>query len=70
VGLRSRPDHPEAHEGDPVTPEQITGLSALLLEARDFIRETDPGALDAELLDAAVDALARLRAALVGGGAQ
>jgi hypothetical protein len=53
-----------------VTPEQITGLAVLLLEARDFIRETDPGALDAELLDAAIDVLRRLRAALIGGGAQ
>jgi len=53
-----------------LTPEQLTGLAALLLEVRDFIRETDPEALDAELLDAAVDALARLRTSLTTGGAR
>lgn len=53
-----------------MTPELLTGLGALLLEVRDFIRETDPGALDAELLDAAVDVLGRLRTQLVAGGAR
>jgi hypothetical protein len=53
-----------------MTPSNCTGLAALLLEARDFIRETDPGQLDAEVLDAAVDVLKRLRERLMDEGAK
>lgn len=53
-----------------MTPEQITALVALLLNARDYVRETDPGNLDAAILDAAVDALGRLRQTLVADGAR
>ena len=53
-----------------MTPETCTALGALLMEARDFVAETDPGNLDAAVLDAAVDALSRLRAALVLEGAR
>jgi hypothetical protein len=49
-----------------MTPEGLTLLGLLLIEARNWIEHTDPGSLDAALLDAAVDAVARARKALVG----
>lgn len=52
-----------------MTPEALVALAALLLELRDFLRETDPGNLDAELVDSTVDVCVRLRKALVAGGA-
>lgn len=53
-----------------MTPEGCTLLALLLIEARRFVEQTDPGSLDAALLDAAVDAVKRLRDSLVGGGAR
>lgn len=53
-----------------MTPERLTGLGALLLEVRDYIRQTDPGSLDELVIDAAVDVLARLRSSLVQEGAK
>lgn len=53
-----------------MTPEACTALALALLDARDFVRESDPGNLDAEILDAAVDALGRLRNELVRAGAR
>lgn len=53
-----------------MTPEACTALGVLLLEARDWVREHDPGNLDAELLDGAVDAVARIRSSLVAEGAR
>lgn len=53
-----------------MTPAHLIGLAALLLELRDYVRETDPGNMDAELIDHAVDAVVRVRQALVAGGAK
>jgi len=53
-----------------MTPERITGLAALLLDTRDWLEETDPGSLDAALIEAVVDALARQRQRLVDEGAK
>lgn len=53
-----------------MTPEACTALALALLDARDWVRETDPGNLDAEVIDAAVDALGRVRESLVRAGAR
>lgn len=53
-----------------MTPEAITALAALMLEARDWIRDTHPGSYDAAVIDAAVAVLARLRRELVEAGAR
>jgi hypothetical protein len=45
-------------------------LALLLVESRDWVREADPGNLDAEVLDMAIDAVVRLRADLVRDGAR
>lgn len=38
-----------------MTKERWTALRALLLEARDWVLDQDPGSLNAALLDACVD---------------
>lgn len=51
-----------------MTPERWTGLAALLMEARDWLRDQDPVALDAELLDMAIGVCARERQLMVDEG--
>lgn len=53
-----------------MTPEMCTGLALLLIEARDWVREFDPGNFDADLLNHAIDAVRRIRQALVMDGAR
>lgn len=52
-----------------MTPEQITGLAALLIELRDWVYDNDPGSLDGDMIDATIAALARIRRQLVEDGA-
>lgn len=53
-----------------MTPERWTLLAALLIEARDWLREQDDVVLDAELLEHAVDACARARQAMIQEGSR
>lgn len=53
-----------------MTPQMCTLLGLALLDARDFVRESDPGNPDAELLDMAIDAVGRIRETLVREGAK
>jgi hypothetical protein len=53
-----------------MTPERWTALAALLLEARDWVADQDPGSLNAALLDAAVDACRDERRRQVKEGAK
>jgi len=53
-----------------MTPERCTGLAALLLDLRDWMNDQDPGNLDAPLVDAVIDILARVRQSLVEEGSQ
>lgn len=53
-----------------MTPERLTLLAALLIETRDWLELTDPGTLDAVLLDGGVDVCARRRAELEEEGAR
>lgn len=53
-----------------MTPEQLTGLAALLIDFREWILETDPYNLDAFLVDTCVDVCARRRKQLVEDGAK
>lgn len=52
-----------------MTPELLTALAALLLEARDWCEELEPGSLDVALIDGAVDAIGRLRIRTIRDGA-
>lgn len=51
-----------------MTKEQLSALGVLLLDLRDWLEETDPGCLDAGLVDSCVDVCRRARARLVEEG--
>lgn len=53
-----------------MTPQQMTGLAALLLDLRDWLDEVDPGSLDAAAVDYVVDVIAERRRQLVEAGTQ
>ena len=53
-----------------MTPEQLTGLAALLLDLKDWIEEQDPGSLDIAIVDEAVAICGIRRRQLQRAGAQ
>ena len=53
-----------------MTPERCVGLSALLMDLRDYLIEEDAAPLDAALADAVIDVCVRLRNRLVEDGAR
>lgn len=53
-----------------MTPEQLTGLAALLCELREWIRDNWDGPLDVEMVDAVIEICALYRTLLVREGAQ
>lgn len=53
-----------------MTPEQLTGLGLLLMDLRDWLNESDPGSLDAAVVDRCVDVCAEARRRLTQAGAR